>query len=144
MNYRMKIYIYYGILFYFLYTQIYGIICSLLVSPILIMQWNIYLVPIFLLLFTTLLSIWFYRAKKFPKIKIWFILLIVILSIIISFLNIPSWFYLFDYNSAYTIEKRSMIMDYILYSESINLTLFLVISCFKYLKKCGNVSNLEL
>jgi hypothetical protein len=127
-------FIYYGILFYFLYIQIYSALASLLISPILIMRWNIHLIPLLLLLLIVLLSILFYRIKKFPKIRIWFILLVVFISTIVSFLNLPERFYLLDGNSLYSAKIQSSILDYILYCKVVNTVVFLSISYFKYVK----------
>lgn len=139
-------FIFYGILFYFLYIQIYKIISSILISPILSMQWNIHLIPVLLSLIIILLSILFYRIKKFPKINFLFILLVVLLSILVSFFNIPNKFYLLGGDSVYSIEIQSVIINYILICGVINTTIFLTISYFKYLKiqkkdKLGSVSK---
>lgn len=133
-------FIYYGILFYFLYTQIYKTISNVLISPILSMQWNTHLIPILLSLIIILLSVLFYRIEKFPKIRIWFVLLVVFLSIVVSFFNMPDKFYLSSSNSVYSTEKQSMITNYILICRVINTILFLAISYFKYLtvRKKGN------
>jgi len=127
-------FIYYGILFYFLYIQIYSALASLLISPILIMQWNIHLIPLLLLLLIVLLSILFYRIKKFPKIRIWFILLVVFISTVVSFFNLPERFYLLGGNSLYSAKIQSSILDYILYCNVVNTVVFLSISYFKYVK----------
>ena len=125
-------FIYYGILFYFLYTQIYSVLASFLILPVLIMQWDIYLIPLFLLLFIALLSILFYRIKKFPKIRLWFLLLVIFISIAVSFLNIPERFYLLGGNSVYSTKIQSAILDYISYGRTLNAIIFLAISYFKY------------
>ena len=127
-------YIYYGILFYFLYIQIFNISSSLLITPILIFQFNIHLILILLFIYIVLLSFLFYRFEKFPKIKIWFIVLIVIVTTLISFFNIPEKFYLTDTYFLYVLEKKSMIMNYILICKTINTIVFLVIAYIKYLK----------
>jgi hypothetical protein len=126
-------FIYYGILFYFLYTQIYKTISSILISPILDMQWNINFIPIMLLLLIVLLSVWFYKIKLFPNIRIWFILLVVFFSILVSFLNIPNKFYLSS-SSVYSIDKQSLITNYILTCRTINTIAVIAIAYFKYLK----------
>jgi hypothetical protein len=127
--------IYYGILFYFLYIQIYKIISSVLVSPVLIMQWNIHLIIILLLLLIISLAVWFYMIKQFFKIKLWLILSVVFLSISLSLFNIPDKFYLSGGHSVlYSIDKQSMITNYVLICRVINTILFLAIAYFKYLK----------
>lgn len=126
-------FIYYGILFYFLYNQTYSIISDILILPILSMQGNIHLIPILLSLVIILLSVLFYRITKFPKIRIWLILLVIFLSVVVSFFNIPAKFYLSGINSAYSTEKQSMITNYILTCKVINTIVFLAIAYFKYL-----------
>lgn len=131
-------FIYYGILFYFIYIQIYEIISSILIWPILSMQWNIYLIPILLSLIIISLSIIFYRINKFPKIRIWFILLVILLSILISLLNIPNKFYLLGGDSVYSVKTQSSITNYILICRTINTIVFLSVSYFKYFKSQKN------
>jgi hypothetical protein len=127
--------IYYGILFYFLYIQIYKIISSVLISPVLIMQWNIHLIIVLLLLLVISLAVWFYTIKQFFKIKLWLIFSVIFLSISVSFLNIPDKFYLSGGNSVfYSIDKQSMIANYILICRVVNTIVFLTITYFKYLK----------
>ena len=126
--------IYYGILFFFLYDKIYEIFSSIVISPILSMQWNIYLVPILLLLIIIMLSVIFYRIKEFPKIRIWHILLVVFLSTLISFFNIPGRFYFTGGNSVYSPETQYTILNYIRFCVAINMMVFLAISYFKYWK----------
>jgi hypothetical protein len=127
-------FIYYGILFYFLYTQIYKTISSILISPILIMQWNVIFIPILLILIILLFSVWLYKKEKFPKIKLWFVLSVLFLSITVSFFNIPDRFYLSGINSDYTIKQQYTITNYILTFKTINTLIFIAISYFKYLK----------
>jgi len=128
-------YIYYGILFYFLYLQIYGIISSLLISPILAMNLSIHLVLILPLLFVIILSIWFYKLdEQFPKIKGWFILLVVLFSMAVNFLNLPDRFLSFGDDSVYRNTDRAMIMSYITTCKAILLIAFISISYIKYLK----------
>jgi hypothetical protein len=103
-----------------------------LISPVLIMQWNIHLNIILLILFIISLAVWFYMIKQFFKIKLWFILLVVFLSISVSFFNIPDRFYLSGDNSAfYSIDKQSVITNYILVCRVINTIVFLSITYFK-------------
>lgn len=126
--------IYYGILFYYIYIQIYGILSNLLISFVLIMQWSVLLIPLFLLLFIVLLSTLFCQIRKFPKIRVWFILLILFTSIAVTFFNIPSRFYLLGENSPYNAKIQTTILDYISYSRALNTIVFLAISYFKYIK----------
>ncbi len=126
--------IYYGILFYFIYVQIYSIISEVLISPILSMQWNIHIIPILLSLVIILLSVLFCRAKRFPRIKIWVVLLVVLLSVMLGVFNIPAKFYLSASNPVYSIEEQSMITNYILICKTLNTIVLLAISYFKYLK----------
>ena len=134
--------IYYGILFYFLYFQIYGIISSLLISPILAMNLSIHLVLILPLLFVIIFSIWFYKLdEQFPKIRGWFILLVVILSIAVNYLNLPYRFLTFGDDSVYRDTDRAMIMSYVSACKAIILIAFIAISYFKYLKAQKNASQ---
>ena len=127
--------IYYGILFYFLYLQIYGIISCLLILPILSMNLSIHLVLILPLLFVIILSIWFYKLdEQFPKIKGWFILLVVLFSMAVNFLNLPDRFLSFGDDSVYRNTDRAMIMSYITTCKAILLIAFITISYLKYLK----------
>ena len=126
--------IYYGILFYFLYTQIYSIIVNVLTLPILCMQWNIHIIPILFSLVIVLLSVLFCRAKRFPRIKIWVVLLVVLFSVMLKLFNIPAKFYLSCSNPVYSIEEQSMITNYILICKTLNTIVLLAISYFKYLK----------
>ena len=127
-------FIYYGILFYFLYIQIYKTVSGALILPILIMQWNVFSIPILLTLIILLFAVWFYKKEKFPKIKLWFVLLVVLLSIAVSFFNIPERFYLSGNNSNYSVEQQYSITNYILTFKTINTLIFMVIVYFKYLK----------
>ena len=126
--------IYYGILFYFIYVQIYNIISEVLISPILCMQWNIHIIPILLSLVIILLSFLFCRVKRFPRIKIWVVLLVVLLSVMLRLFNSPAKFYLSGSNPVYSIEEQSMITNYILICKTLNTIVLLAISYFKYLK----------
>lgn len=124
-------FIYYGILFYFLYSQIYNIISNVLILPILSMHWNIYLIPILLGVFIVILSLWFYRLKKFPKIKLWIILLIVSLSITTELF---SWVPYNISKESYINEEKSLILDFTLYCKTINTVIFIIITSLKYTK----------
>ena len=126
-------YIYYGILFYFLYIQIYGIISRVLTWPVLSMQWNVHLVLILPLLLIIVLSVLFYRLKEFPKIRLWFILLVIFLSVVITFFDIPNIYYMSAY-SVYSFEEKSIITNYIQTCRAVNTIVFLAIAYFKYLK----------
>ena len=131
---KKNINIYYGILFYFIYIQIYQIVSKILISPILSMQCAIYLIPILLSLVVIILSVIFYRIKEFPKIRIWHLLLVFLLSTLITFFNIPGRFYLTGINSTYSAEMQSTIPTFIQIAGTINTVVFLVISYFKYWK----------
>lgn len=87
-------YIFYGIIFYYLYIQVYSIVCKLLVWTVLIMQLNIYFIPVILSIVILIFSFWFYKIEHFPPIKIWFILFVVLTSITLNFLNFPERYYL--------------------------------------------------
>jgi RsiW-degrading membrane proteinase PrsW (M82 family) len=131
-------FVYYGILFYFLYSQVYKIISNLLITPILIMQWNIYLIPFIVGVVIFALSFCFYRLNKFSPIKIWIILLIVLLSVSISFIGLPARYYMLGGNSIYSIEKQSIITKFILYGSTINTIILVVLTYIKYIKMRNN------
>jgi len=126
--------IYYGIIFYFLYVHTYNIIGNLLIISVLIMRWNIHFIPLLLLLLIVCLSILFYRAKKFPEIRIWFVITVVFLSIVVKVFNLPERFYLTGGNPYYSTEMQSVILNYILTCGVVNIVVFIAISYFKYLK----------
>ena len=126
-------FIYFGILFYFVYSQLYKVISHLLVAIILTTRLNIVFIHVFVLLFILLLSSWFYFKKEFFSIKIWFIALLVLVSVSISFFDIPNRLYLYN-NLEYSEVERHLIMNYTLIYGFINTLLFLVIAYYKYKK----------
>ena len=126
-------FIYFGILFYFVYSQLYKVISHLLVAIILTTRMNIVFIHVFVLLFILLLSSWFYFKKEFFSIKIWFIALLVLVSVSISFFDIPNRLYLYN-NLEYSEVERHLIMNYTLIYGFINTLLFLVIAYYKYKK----------
>ena len=126
-------FVYFGILFYFVYSQLYKVISHLLVVIILTMRMNIVFIHVFVLLFILLLSSWFYFKKEFFSIKIWFIALLVLVSVSISFFDIPNRLYLYN-NLEYSEVERHLIMNYTLIYGFINTLLFLVIAYYKYKK----------
>lgn len=127
-------FIYYGILFYVVYTQIYVIISSVLISPFLILKWNIYVILTLLILPITLLSVMFYRIKKFPRIRLWFILLLIFLSTMLNFFEIPHILYLSSADSLYSLKEQYAIFDYILTCKAVNIIVFIVIAYYKYFR----------
>lgn len=126
-------FIYFGILFYFVYSQLYKVISHLLVAIILTMRMNIVFIHVFVLLFILLLSSWFYFKKEFFSIKIWFFALLVLVSVSISYFDIPNRLYLYN-NLEYSEVERHLIMNYTLIYGFINTLLFLVIAYYKYKK----------
>lgn len=126
-------FIYFGILFYFVYSQLYKVISHLLVAIILTTRMNIVFIHVFVLLFILLLSSWFYFKKEFFSIKIWFIALLLLVSVSISFFDIPNRLYLYN-NLEYSEVERHLIMNYTLIYGFINTLLFLVIAYYKYKK----------
>lgn len=126
-------FIYFGILFYFVYSQLYKVISRFLVAIILTMHMNIVFIHVFVLLFILLLSSWFYFKKEFFSIKIWFIALLLLVSVSISFFDIPNRLYLYN-NLEYSEVERHLIMNYTLIYGFINTLLFLVIAYYKYKK----------
>lgn len=126
-------FVYFGILFYFVYSQLYKVISHLLVAIILTMRMNIVFIHVFVLLFILLLSSWFYFKKEFFSIKIWFIALLVLVSVSISFFDIPNRLYLYN-NLEYSEVERHLIMNYTLIYGFVNTLLFLVIAYYKYKK----------
>lgn len=126
-------FVYFGILFYFVYSQLYKVISHLLVAIILTMRMNIVFIHVFVLLFILLLSSWFYFKKEFFSIKIWFIALLLLVSVSISYFDIPNRLYLYN-NLEYSEVERHLIMNYTLIYGFINTLLFLVIAYYKYKK----------
>ena len=126
-------FVYFGILFYFVYSQLYKVISHLLVAIILTMRMNIVFIHVFVLLFILLLSSWFYFKKEFFSIKIWFMALLVLVSVSISFFDIPNRLYLYN-NLEYSEVERHLIMNYTLIYGFVNTLLFLVIAYYKYKK----------
>ncbi len=126
-------FVYFGILFYFVYSQLYKVISRFLVAIILTMGMNIVFIHVFVLLFILLLSSWFYFKKEFFSIKIWFIALLLLVSVSISFFDIPNRLYLYN-NLEYSEVERHLIMNYTLIYGFINTLLFLVIAYYKYKK----------
>ena len=131
-------FIYYGILFNYLYIQIYYILSEVLILSVLIMRWDFHLIPLFLLLFVAIFSILFYRIKKFPIIRFWFIFIVVLLSTARSYFNLPYRLHLLGENTLYSTEIQSALLDYILYCRVTNTIVFLAITCFKYVKMKKN------
>lgn len=126
-------FVYFGILFYFVYSQLYKVISRFLVAIILTMGMNIVFIHVFVLLFILLLSSWFYLKKEFFSIKIWFIALLLLVSVSISFFDIPNRLHLYN-NLEYSEVERHLIMNYTLIYGFINTLLFLVIAYYKYKK----------
>lgn len=126
-------FVYFGILFYFVYSQLYKVISRFLVAIILTTRMNIVFIHVFVLLFILLLSSWFYFKKEFFSIKIWFIALLLLVSVSISYFDIPNRLYLYN-NLEYSEVERHLIMNYTLIYGFINTLLFLVIAYYKYKK----------
>ena len=126
-------FVYFGILFYFVYRQLYKVISRFLVAIILTTRMNIVFIHVFVLLFILLLSSWFYFKKEFFSIKIWFIALLLLVSVSISYFDIPNRLYLYN-NLEYSEVERHLIMNYTLIYGFINTLLFLVIAYYKYKK----------
>jgi|GEM_PF-2019412 len=127
-------FIYYGILFYFLYSQIYEIVSSMLIIPILYFEWSIHIIPIILMLLIVSFGSWFYRMQKFHRISFLFILTIVFLSLLVSYFSIPERFYLVRGNSLYDVNQQSVITNYISICRVINTLVIITISWSKYRK----------
>ena len=126
-------FVYFGILFYFVYSQLYKVISRFLVAIILTTRMNIVFIHVFVLLCILLLSSWFYFKKEFFSIKIWFIALLLLVSVSISYFDIPNRLYLYN-NLEYSEAERHLIMNYTLIYGFINTLLFLVIAYYKYKK----------
>ena len=126
-------FVYFGILFYFVYSQLYKVISRFLVAIILTTRMNIVFIHVFVLLFILLLSSWFYFKKEIFSIKIWFIALLLLVSVSISYFDIPNRLYLYN-NLEYSEVERHLIMNYTLIYGFINTLLFLVIAYYKYKK----------
>jgi membrane protein YdbS with pleckstrin-like domain len=124
---------FYGILFYFMYVQIYIIVSSVLIVPILIMRWNIHSIPVCLIAVVTLFSVWFYKLKQFPEIRFWYILLVFILTTIANLICTPG-FYLKGENYEYHREHMSMILNYNHCCMITFTIVFLSIAYIKYFK----------
>jgi hypothetical protein len=131
---------YYGILFYILFLKGYKILCDLITSLLLALKANIYLIPILLLLITTGLLLLFIYMKKLPPLKLWILLIILILSVFISFLNLPGKYYM-GTDSFYTAEQQSTILNLIYLSKGVFTLGVIVISYFKYLSYKKLLSN---
>lgn len=127
--------LYYGIFFFFLYGQVYSILSRVLITPIWVMHWNIHFIGILLLSLIALMSVWFYRIKEFPKLNVWFILLVVVVSVAVNFFNFPDSFLFFDDSSVSRNEVRSLLINYITGSSTVNLIVFLAIAYSKYSKE---------
>lgn len=131
--------IYYGILFYYIYIQMYMTFSEVSLLLVLVFRWSIHLIPLFLLFFIAILSILFYRIKNIPIINIWIILLVLFLLSAVSAFGLPYRHYLLDgddtlyslYNSA---EIRSAISDYTSICKEVNIFAFLGVSYLKYVK----------
>lgn len=125
--------IYYGILFYYLYVNLYIIFSDILTVPIVILHWNSHLILAVKLLLIILFATVFFRTKKFPKIKLWHILVVIVLVTSITMFNIPHRFYMGP-DSVYTSKERSVIMDYHYNYNVYNTILFIIIACLKYFR----------
>jgi hypothetical protein len=132
--------LYYGILFYFLYIQIYNIISGVLIVPIVIMRWNVLFIPICLIALIILFSIWFYRKKQFSKIRVWYILLIFILTTVVNIICAPG-FYLKGRDFEYR-EQMPIILNYTYYCMVIFTIVFLTVAYIKY-SKAGRETQSE-
>lgn len=132
-------YVYYGILFYTFYLQIYFVVSEVFFLPVLIFRWNIHFIPLFLLLLVAILSITFYRIKNIPILNVWFILFISFLSSVIYTFTLKYRFYLLDRDPLYdSPEILPTITNYLSECNSFNIFLFLCISYYKYIKTKKN------
>ena len=127
-------FIYYGIIFLFLYSKVYLIISKIITSLILILNWNIYILPISLNLLTLGLFVGFYKLKSFPKINLWIILIIIALLTIVNSFFSPLTYY-DGVNSLYNKDERLMISEFISISNTINAVGIIVISYIKYYRR---------
>ena len=124
-------YIYYGVLFFFLYLNIYHIISRCLVCGILSLEANIFLIPVALgVLILGLLTI-FCSFKTFPKIKLWVILIVVGSLAITNLLFVPSNYYL-RADSLYSLGEKESITSFITYCDAINNVAVIVAAYIKY------------
>jgi uncharacterized membrane protein (UPF0182 family) len=114
-----------------MYIQTYEIIGRALITPIFIMRWNVHFIPLCLIALITLFSVWFYRKKQFSKIRLWYILLILIFMTIVNIICIPE-FYVAT-NEEYN-KQIPMIHKYINYCRVIFTLIFIVIAYIKYFK----------
>ncbi len=126
-----NLFIYYGILFFFLYLRVYLIISNIITSLILILNWNIFIIPISLSLLILGLFVGFYKLKSFPKINLWIILIIMALAVIGNGIFLPSVHYNGTY-SVYNEEERKMISSFIRCFHDISTTGIIIISYLKY------------
>jgi hypothetical protein len=134
--------IYYGILFYWLYTTIISMTEDVIILPIIIIKWNIYLIPIILSMLLMSLSIWFYKKKQFPNVKLWFLLVVFILSTLMFKFDVPNRFFS-NGVSEYSDSEELMIVNTRSYFIGINTLIFLAIAYFKYWKYRRSVSNTD-
>lgn len=126
--------IYYGIVFCFLYIQVYRIISSLFISPMLALHWNIYIILTCLILLIVAFSVWFYTIKQFPSVKIWITLLVVAALILLEIFGLPEVYYLRGGGSYYAIKEQLLISNSIALCRTINTIILIVISFIRYVK----------
>lgn len=129
---------YYGILFHYLYIELYYILSEGLLLAVLGFRWNIYLIPVLFILLTAIFSILFYRIKKFPGIRFWFFFIVVVLSYARTYFDLPYRLNLLGENSQYNDKIQFTILNYIYYCRIFNTLVFLIITCFKYVKMQRN------
>lgn|GEM_PF-5420518 len=123
----------YGIIFYFITIQIYNIVCDLISSLLLGFNEKIIFIPISLILVVVCFLLCFIKMNKFRDIKIWKILLVVLLSFILKFFNLPGRYYMTT-SSFYTIEQQSIITLLIFSSKALINIGIIVIAYFQYVR----------
>ncbi len=119
--------IYYGILFYFVYIRLFQIVTDLIVMPVFCFNLNVTIIPIALTLMILLFNFVYLKMKKFPRLLIW-IVLILVYSVVKLLFNIPTRFY------PYSDSEKAWAIQSIYICTGIHTFVFVVLSCIKFIK----------
>ncbi len=85
-------FIYYGIVFLFLYTSVFGLCERLITTMVFYFSWNVYIIPATLVIIAAGMIYFFLRRKSsIPAIKPWAVIAIIIAIFVFAFIAPEKW-----------------------------------------------------
>lgn len=114
---------YYGIVLFFIVYILMGMTSGLFIVASFKFSLYIYLGPIWALLYSIAMCLSLWRIKKFPKLKIWFMVLIFCCYCIPK-----NFFYTYSHEELVTLSKVTV------YNEAIQVAFLLVFSSIAFIK----------